>query len=83
MVKSVPTWLRARKNLDVSAARTVGGWKLMYSRSLEAYVHVQVTYKYLASYPGCLSKKNKTNKQINKQKNKKKTEAWVQDHALL
>ena len=75
MVKSVPTWLRARKNLDVSAARTVGGWKLMYSRSLEAYVHVQVTYKYLALYPGCLSKKQ--NKQT------KKTEAWVQDHALL
>ena len=26
MVKSVPTWLRALKNLDVSAAHTVEGW---------------------------------------------------------
>ena len=60
MVKSVPTWLRALKNLDVSAARTVDGWKLMY-------VYKSHVLLYLALYIGCSSKQ--TNKQTNKQKN--------------
>ena len=52
MVKSVPTWLRALKNLDVSAARTVDGWKLMYMYKS----HVLL---YLALYIGCSSKQTK------------------------
>ena len=64
MVKSVPTWLRALKNLDVSAARTVDGWKLMYMYMYKSHVLL-----YIALYIGCSSKQ--TNKQ------KKKTVAWV------